>query len=130
MRIIKMDSFHRAGKNSKILAPGTLMYHYAVEGTKEELDEYEAAKGANFSTVEEGIHKGKPIFFSSRSFAAKGESAEVRMDANGNFSAIQSLEEAEADQEKRNEKRAQDARLEKEISLKAKYASQYGLALA
>lgn len=121
MRIIATGTFHRAGKDSKVIKPGTLMYHYAVDGTKAELEAYEEAKGANYSTIDKGTHTGKPFFCSSRKLANEGEWTEVTMDKNGNINAVQTLAEAEADQAKRNAATAESRKREELFILAAKH---------
>lgn len=66
LKITRTGGKHYLSKDTTTLPKGTIMFHYAVEGTKEELASYEEAKGSNFSEVENGDYKGKPFFCSSK----------------------------------------------------------------
>lgn len=104
MKIVRTGSKHYLKADTATLPKGTIMFHYAVEGTKEELDQYEEAKGSYFSTIEEGDYAGKPFFCSSNhNGLAIGESIEVEL-RNNTLVPIESDEElmAKADKAKKD----------------------------
>jgi hypothetical protein len=83
MKITRTGTKHYLKSDTATLPKGTIMFHYAVEGTKEELAFYEEAKGSFYSTIEEGDYKDKPFFCSSKhNGLAVGESIEVELRNN------------------------------------------------
>ena len=104
MKIVRTGSKHYLKADTATLPKGTIMFHYAVEGTKEELAAYEEAKGSYYSTIEDGDYAGKPFFCSSNhNNLAVGESIEVEL-RNNTLAPIESDEElmAKADKAKKD----------------------------
>lgn len=100
MKIVRTGSKHYLKADTATLPKGTIMFHYAVEGTKEELASYEEAKGTFFSTIEEGDYAGKPFFCSSKhNGLAVGESITVEL-RNNTLAPIESDEELTAKADK------------------------------
>ena len=96
MKIILTGSNHYLKTDTATLPKGTVMFHYAVEGTKEELDAYIEAKGTYASEVDNGDYKGKPFFCSSKhNGLAKGESIEVEL-RNNTLAPIEDFEDVKA----------------------------------
>lgn len=93
MKIVRTGSKHYLKADTATLPKGTIMFHYAVEGTKEELEAYEDAKGTYFSTIDEGDYKDKPFFCSSKhNGLAVGEGISVEL-RNGTLAPIESDED-------------------------------------
>lgn len=106
MKIVRTGSKHYLKADTATLPKGTIMFHYAVEGTKEELAAYEEAKGSYFSTIEGGDYSGKPFFCSSKhNGLAVGESIEVEL-RNNTLIPIESDEEIMAKADKSAKDRA------------------------
>jgi len=100
MKIVRTGSKHYLKADTATLPKGTVMFHYAVEGTTEELKKYEEAKGSYYSTIEEGDYKGKPFFCSSKHNNLNiGDSIEVEL-RNNTLVAIESDEEIMAKADK------------------------------
>ena len=127
MKAIRLETRHYTKTATEFTPKGTLMLHYALEGTAEELKAFEEAKGDKFSTVEEGAHKSKPIFFTSRT--TLGVEAEVRMDKNGNVNPVTSLEEDIARSEEKKAELANAKKQEIAMRKKAQLAKEFGLAV-
>ena len=119
--------FHFTKTATEKTPKGTLMYHYALEGTKEELDAYEEAKGEHFSKVEDGIQKDKPIWFTSKKYP---ENLEVNLDKDGFLREVESLDiasdKAEAKKKALAEEREKIAKEERVFAL----AQRFGITLA
>lgn len=128
MKAVLLKDFHYTTQDTKFTPKGTLMLHYALSGTKEELDAYEEAKGENFSVVKDGEHKDKPLWFTSRT--KLGDSCEVRMDKNGNLNPVESIEEAIEKSEEKKAQRAIDAKAEINMRKKALLAKELGLTVS
>lgn len=131
LKIVRTGGKHYLKADTQTLSKGTIMFHYAVEGTKEELAAYEEAKGSYFSTIEDGDYAGKPFFCSSKhNGLAVGEAMEVEL-RNNTLVAI----ETDADVVAKADSLSLDRQLAKgskraEIELKAQMAAKYGVALA
>lgn len=83
MKITRTGTKHYLANDTSTLPKGTIMFHYAVEGTKEELASYEEAKGTYFSTIENGDYADKPFFCSSKHNGLEvGQSIEVELRNN------------------------------------------------
>jgi hypothetical protein len=105
MKIVRTGSKHYLKADTATLPKGTIMFHYAVEGTKEELASYEEAKGTFFSTIEDGDYAGKPFFCSSKhNGLAVGESITVEL-RNNTLTPIESDEELMAKADKASKDR-------------------------
>lgn len=114
----KLDSFHRTKEETKFTKKGTIMFHYALEGDKAELDKYEEGRGAFFKTVEEGPHKGKAMWFTSQILP---EVVQVRVNAEGNLNVHETLEEATAKAQAAKDAIVADKQMEKKAALAAKH---------
>lgn len=105
MKIVRTGSKHYLKADTATLPKGTIMFHYAVEGTKEELAAYEEAKGTFFSTIEDGDYAGKPFFCSSKhNGLAVGESITVEL-RNNTLAPLESDEELMAKADKASKDR-------------------------
>lgn len=106
MKIVRTGSKHYLKTDTATLPKGTIMFHYAVEGTKEELAAYEEAKGSYYSTIEDGDYAGKPFFCSSKhNGLAVGESITVEL-RNNTLAPLESDEELMAKADKAQKDRA------------------------
>ncbi len=128
MKAILLKDFHYTKEDTKFTPKGTLMLHYALEGTKEELDAYEEAKGENFSIQKDGAHKDKPLWFTSRT--KLGETCEVKMDKNGNINPVESIEQAIEKSEEKKAQRALEQKAEQSMRKKALLAKELGLTVS
>ncbi len=128
MKATLLKEFHYTTKDTAFTPKGTLMLHYALDGTKEELDAYEEQKGENFSTVKDGIHKDKPLWFTSRT--KLGETCEVKMDKNGNLNPVESIEQAIEKSEEKKAARALEQKAEQSMRKKAMLAKELGLTVS
>lgn len=128
MKATLLKDFHYTTKDTSFTPKGTLMLHYALDGTKEELDAYEEAKGENFSVVLEGAHKDKPLWFTSRT--KLGETCEVKMDKNGNINPVESIETAIEKSEEKKAQRALEQKAEANMRKKAMLAKELGLTVS
>lgn len=128
MKAVLLKDFHYTTKETQFTPKGTLMLHYALEGSKEELDAYEEAKGENFSVVLEGTHKDKPLWFTSRT--KLGETCEVKMDKNGNINPVESIETAIEKSEEKKAARALEQKAEANMRKKAMLAKELGLTVS
>lgn len=106
MKIVRTGAKHYLANDTATLPKGTIMFHYAVEGTKEELAAYEEAKGSYFSTIENGDYAGKPFFCSSKHNGLEiGQSIDVEL-RNNTLVPIESDEEIIAKADKAAKDRA------------------------
>lgn len=106
MKITRTGSKHYLANDTATLPKGTIMFHYAVEGTKEELASYEEAKGTYYSTIEDGEYKDKPFFCSSKhNGLAVGESIAVEL-RNNTLNVVESDEDLIAKADKASKDRA------------------------
>lgn len=106
MKITRTGGKHYLANDTNTLPKGTIMFHYAVEGTKEELAAYEEAKGSYFSKIENGDYKDKPFFCSSKhNGLAVGESIDVEL-RNNTLVPIEGDEEIMAKADKSAKDRA------------------------
>lgn len=63
---------------------------YSLSGTPKEIEEYKAAKGSYFMLdTSEGIHKGKPLYFTSRALSSTTEYKLVGGNLEAETSAVQ-----------------------------------------
>jgi hypothetical protein len=105
MKIVRTGAKHYLSNDTATLPKGTIMFHYAVEGTKEELAAYEEAKGSYFSTIENGDYAGKPFFCSSKHNGLEvGQSIDVEL-RNNTLVPIESDEEIIAKADKASKDR-------------------------
>jgi len=106
LKIVRTGSKHYLKADTTALPKGTIMFHYAVEGTKEELAAYEEAKGSFFSKIESGDYKDKPFHCSSKhNNLAVGESIEVEL-RNNTLTPVESNEDLMAKADKLAKDRA------------------------
>ena len=126
--VLLKDEFHYTTKDTDFTPKGTLMLHYALEGSKEELDAYEEAKGENFSVVKAGTHKDKPLWFTSRT--KLGDSVDVKMDKNGNLNPVETIETAIEKSEEKKQQRALEQKAEQNMRKKALLAKELGLTVS
>ena len=136
MKVTRTESFIRTKTAGKVHPAGTILWQYAVEGTKEELAAYEEAQGSYFAKFDDKTpeFEGKPIYRSSQKLCAIGESINVNMkvsDSGARLNPVITAQEAELEQDTKN----LNNRLEKgskaaEIEYKAQMAAKYGVALA
>lgn len=100
MKITRTGGKHYLANETATLPKGTIMFHYAAEGTKEELAAYEEAKGTYYSTIEEGEYKDKPFFCSSKHNGLEiGQSINVEL-RNNTLAPIESDEDLMAKADK------------------------------
>lgn len=115
---VKLNSFHRTKADTAALKKGTIMFHYALTGDKDEIAKYTEARGANLREVEEGEHKGKPMWFTSQILA---DTVEVRINAEGNINVYETIEEATEKAKQAKQQILSDKEMEKKFQLAAKY---------
>lgn len=133
VRAIKLGTSSYTREDTQFTKKGTLMRHYALVefASKEMAEEYETSKGANFRTVKEGEHKGKPLHFTSQNFEGVNEGDEIIFDLiNDRLQVSETLEEREAKDTARKAKLAEEkALIAKEERLFA-LASKHGVKLS
>ena len=122
MKAIKLTSFHRVSKeNATEASPaGTIKFHYALEGTKEELVAYEESKGTFFRTVSEGDHKDKPMWMTSQILP---DEVNVSLNKSGYLQVTESIEDVTAKAQERVNGIIANKALEQKIMLAAKYGA-------
>lgn len=120
MKAIKLPTFHRVSKeNATEASPaGTIKFHYALEGTKEELQAYEESRGTYFRTVSEGTHKDKPLWMTSQILP---DEVNVTLNKAGYLAVQESIEDATAKAQERVNSIIADKQLEKKMQMAAKY---------
>jgi hypothetical protein len=127
MKAIYNGTWTRVSKEfaTDISPAGTIKFHYALDGTKEELDSYEEEKGEYFRTIEDGDNKGKPRWNTTtvpvKDDNGKYATLEVKMNKDGFLNVVETeediIEKATAVKQSK-----QDAKtLELQIKLGAKY---------
>ena len=108
---------------------GTIKFHYALDGTKEELDSYEEEKGDFFRTIEDGINKDKPRWNTTivpvKDDSGKFQVLDVKMNKDGFLNVVETEEDVieKALAVKEGKKDA------KQRELDIKNASKYGMSL-
>lgn len=76
----KSDLFLVEDKKHYPIKKGTLLYKYILEGSEEELKEFERKRGEFFCTIEYGEHKGKPFVISP--FLPEQDETEMFIESN------------------------------------------------
>jgi len=120
MKAIKLETFHRVSKaNATEASPaGTIKFHYALEGTPEELKAYEEAKGTYYRTVSEGTHKDKPMWMTSQILA---DEVNVSLNKEGYVQVTESIDDVTAKAQERVNGIIADKQLEKKMAMAAKF---------
>lgn len=114
----KLPTFSRVKREDGVLPKGTILFHYALSGDKEEIERYETSRGANLRNVEEGEHKGAPMWFTSQILPDK---LQVRIAENGNINVNETIEEATSKAQLAKDQIAKEKELEKKMAMAAKY---------
>jgi len=122
MKITRTGTSHYLKTATPFLPSGAVMFHYAVSGTKEELDAFEESKADKYSEFDKtqpnmkslkDEYNGKPFHCSAKILCEADSSIDVEL-RNGNLSPVETDEQRVA---KTNE-RIELAKKEKESAKK------------
>lgn len=128
MKITRTGTSHYLKTATPFLPSGTVMFHYAVSGTKEELEAYEEVKADKYSEFDKtqpnmkslkDEYNGKPFHCSAKILCDADSSIEVEL-RNGNLSPVETDEQRVAKTEERIAKAKADKEREKKFALAAK----------
>jgi hypothetical protein len=108
---------------------GTIKHVYAIEGTPEELSDFEEKRGTYFRTFDDGIHAGKPRWSSIDCFDT--DKTEVSINEKGYVNKVLSETDIQAEvNEQKIDRMLTSKKPSQQLRAKFALAAEYGVTMS